>query len=193
MLPKRLSPPKKTDLAQRARTATPNCAFGRQEIVKDSEKNFAEKQALFDANVKMLFVQELAALQDTITIKVLNDDDALELFKKTLPDASSFLQEQTAHDALMAAKKEAQQVALQAMRQGICNEVQIFRVKECNDKAFCNMSFASRGGVVTQKALKAFCALLVSQEGVLRYGLAPPTYLERQIQEAVNRFEKEIP
>jgi len=34
--------------------------------------------------------EELAALADTI--KVLNDDDALELFKKTLPSASSFVQ-----------------------------------------------------------------------------------------------------
>merc|ERR1719214_514062 len=34
--------------------------------------------------------EELLALSDTI--KILNDDDALELFKKTLPSASSFLQ-----------------------------------------------------------------------------------------------------
>merc|ERR1711953_672526 len=34
--------------------------------------------------------EELAALADTI--KILNDDDALELFKKTLPSASSFVQ-----------------------------------------------------------------------------------------------------
>merc|ERR1719492_713605 len=34
--------------------------------------------------------EELVALAETI--KILNDDDALELFKKTLPSASSFLQ-----------------------------------------------------------------------------------------------------
>merc|ERR1719158_1630243 len=34
--------------------------------------------------------QELVALADTI--KILNDDDALELFKKTLPGASAFVQ-----------------------------------------------------------------------------------------------------
>merc|ERR1719502_585396 len=34
--------------------------------------------------------QELVALADTI--KILNDDDALELFKKTLPSSASFLQ-----------------------------------------------------------------------------------------------------
>merc|ERR1719421_2804639 len=36
--------------------------------------------------------EELLALADTI--KILNDDDALELFKKTLPSASSFVQVQ---------------------------------------------------------------------------------------------------
>ena len=35
-------------------------------------------------------MQELEAIVDTI--KMLNDDDALELFKKTLPDASSFME-----------------------------------------------------------------------------------------------------
>merc|ERR1719199_2025992 len=67
-----------------------------KKFVKDLEKNCAEKQALFDENVKMRG-QELAALQDTI--KVLNDDDALELFKKTLPGAAaSFLQEQVTQE-----------------------------------------------------------------------------------------------
>jgi septal ring factor EnvC (AmiA/AmiB activator) len=62
-----------------------------KKFLQDLDKNCAEKQKLFDENVKMRG-QEIAALQDTI--KVLNDDDALELFKKTLPGASSFLQEQ---------------------------------------------------------------------------------------------------
>merc|ERR1719199_368606 len=39
---------------------------------------------------KALRQEELVALADTT--KVLNDDDALELFKKTLPGASSFMQ-----------------------------------------------------------------------------------------------------
>jgi predicted nucleic acid-binding Zn-ribbon protein len=83
-----------------------------KKFVKDLEKNCAEKQKLFDENVKMRG-QELAALQDTI--KVLNDDDSLELFKKTLPGASSFLQEQVtqqdmanrAFSILSAAQKSA--------------------------------------------------------------------------------------
>merc|ERR1719262_22185 len=45
------------------------------------------------AEYKKMQAMELVALADTI--KVLNDDDALELFKKTLPSASSsFLQVQ---------------------------------------------------------------------------------------------------
>merc|ERR1719262_1695957 len=42
--------------------------------------------------MKKTRAQELLALADTI--KILNDDDALELFKKTLPGAASFLQVQ---------------------------------------------------------------------------------------------------
>jgi len=44
--------------------------------------------------------QELVALADTI--KVLNDDDALELFKKTLPGSSSFMQIQVSTRAVRA-------------------------------------------------------------------------------------------
>jgi len=59
-------------------------------FLEDLDKNCAIKQKLFDENVKYR-TQELAALSDTI--KMLNDDDALELFKKTLPGASaSFMQ-----------------------------------------------------------------------------------------------------
>jgi len=59
-------------------------------FLEDLDKNCAIKQKLFDENVSYR-TQELAALADTI--KMLNDDDALELFKKTLPGASaSFMQ-----------------------------------------------------------------------------------------------------
>jgi len=59
-------------------------------FLEDLDKNCAIKQKLFDENVKYR-TEELAALADTI--KMLNDDDALELFKKTLPGASaSFMQ-----------------------------------------------------------------------------------------------------
>merc|ERR1719174_1882778 len=68
-------------------------------FLEDLDKNCAIKQKLFDENVKYR-TQELAALADTI--KMLNDDDALELFKKTLPGASSFMQVQVTSKAMRA-------------------------------------------------------------------------------------------
>jgi len=60
-----------------------------KKFLEDLDKNCAIKQKLFDENVAYRG-QELEALADTI--KMLNDDDALELFKKTLPGASSFME-----------------------------------------------------------------------------------------------------
>merc|ERR1711972_657257 len=51
----------------------------------DLEKNCATKQQEWDVICKTRS-EELVALADTI--KILNDDDALELFKKTLPGSS---------------------------------------------------------------------------------------------------------
>ena len=67
-------------------------------FLEDLDKNCAIKQKLFDENVKYR-TGELAALADTI--KMLNDDDALELFKKTLPGASaSFMQVKVSSEAM---------------------------------------------------------------------------------------------
>jgi outer membrane murein-binding lipoprotein Lpp len=61
-----------------------------RKFLGDLDKNCALKTKENAANQK-LRSQELLALADTI--KILNDDDALELFKKTLPGASaSFVQ-----------------------------------------------------------------------------------------------------
>jgi len=60
-----------------------------KKFLADLDKNCEAKTKLFKENVNYR-AQELAALADTI--KILNDDDALELFKKTLPGASSFVQ-----------------------------------------------------------------------------------------------------
>merc|ERR1719465_90537 len=57
-----------------------------KQFLADLEKNCATKEAEWDEIVKTRN-EELLALADTI--KVLNDDDSLELFKKTLPGASS--------------------------------------------------------------------------------------------------------
>jgi hypothetical protein len=60
-----------------------------KKFLADLSKNCALKTEENAANQKMRS-EELLALADTI--KVLNDDDALELFKKTLPGAASFVQ-----------------------------------------------------------------------------------------------------
>merc|ERR1719359_2676269 len=61
-----------------------------KKFLADLEKNCAKKSAEWEEIVKTRN-EELLALADTI--KILNDDDSLELFKKTLPSASaSFVQ-----------------------------------------------------------------------------------------------------
>merc|ERR1719482_1197579 len=61
-----------------------------KKFLKDLEKNCETKSAEWETIVKTRN-EEMLALADTI--KVLNDDDALELFKKTLPgSAASFVQ-----------------------------------------------------------------------------------------------------
>merc|ERR1719472_685401 len=56
-----------------------------KKFLADLAKNCELKTKEHDQNVK-LRSEELLALADTI--KILNDDDALELFKKTLPASS---------------------------------------------------------------------------------------------------------
>merc|ERR1740138_1396494 len=82
-----------------------------KKFLADLEKNCATKSAEWETIVKTRN-EELLALADTI--KVLNDDDALELFKKTLPGASaSFVQVQ---ESTAAARSRAL-----ALVQGIKN------------------------------------------------------------------------
>jgi septal ring factor EnvC (AmiA/AmiB activator) len=57
-----------------------------KKFLADLDKNCALKKAEW-TEYKKIEAMEMVALADTI--KVLNDDDALELFKKTLPSASS--------------------------------------------------------------------------------------------------------
>merc|ERR1719506_3267620 len=75
-------------------------------FLKDLEKNCKTKADEWDTIVKTRN-EELLALADTI--KVLNDDDALELFKKTLPGAASFVQ-------VAVGEKKTRALALTAIR-----------------------------------------------------------------------------
>jgi chromosome segregation ATPase len=92
-----------------------------KKFLADLEKNCATKKDEYDVVVQTRS-DELVALADTI--KLLNDDDALELFKKTLPSASALVQvaasskqvKQQAVKALHASKGRAIDLVLMALR-----------------------------------------------------------------------------
>jgi len=90
----------KEDLDDTAKAMLEDKAF-----LADLEKSCSTKQVEWDARCKTR-TEELLALADTI--KMLNDDDALELFKKTLP-GSSLLQVQVT-------SKQVRGMALAALR-----------------------------------------------------------------------------
>merc|ERR1719472_773193 len=76
-----------------------------KKFLADLEKNCAKKEGEWETIVKTRN-EELLALADTI--KILNDDDALELFKKTLPGASaSLLQVKVSEAAVRASALKA--------------------------------------------------------------------------------------
>jgi chromosome segregation ATPase len=69
-----------------------------KKFAAELEKNCATKEAEW-AEVCKTRSEEILALADTI--KILNDDDALEMFKKTLPGSSaSFMQVEVSEDAM---------------------------------------------------------------------------------------------
>merc|ERR1719387_2956826 len=76
-----------------------------KKFLADLEKNCATKEKEWEERCKVRS-EEILAIADTI--KILNDDDALELFKKTLPSAS-FLQ-------VRVSAKEVRQRALAMLR-----------------------------------------------------------------------------
>jgi len=75
-----------------------------KKFMAELEKSCSTKSAEWEARCKVR-QDELLALADTI--KILNDDDALELFKKTLPGASaSFMQVEVRTEELRARARE---------------------------------------------------------------------------------------
>merc|ERR1719360_191619 len=84
-----------------------------KKFISELEENCKKKEKEW-AGIQKLRQEELVALTDTI--KILNDDDALELFKKTLPSsASSFMQiqvrESVARSRALEAVRQAQMLA----------------------------------------------------------------------------------
>merc|ERR1719487_3042327 len=69
-------------------TETEAALVADKKFLADMDKNCAEKRAEFEERQKTRG-EELVAIHETI--KILNDDDALELFKKTLPSAGAGL------------------------------------------------------------------------------------------------------
>jgi len=86
-----------------------------KEFLANLEKGCATKTAEWEERSKTR-AEELVALADTI--KVLNDDDALDLFKKTLPSASaSFVQTRVSLETMRAkATQELRKALLTASR-----------------------------------------------------------------------------
>jgi chromosome segregation ATPase len=82
-----------------------------QKFLADLDKNCASKQSEYDERVKTRS-GELQALAETI--KILNDDDALELFKQTLPSAASLVQ-------VVGGARASALAAVQAMRKTASN------------------------------------------------------------------------
>merc|ERR1712099_219470 len=81
-----------------------------KDFLANLDENCETKKKEWEVIVKTR-AEELAALADTI--KVLNDDDALELFKKTLPSASSLMQIQVSSSAT---RKQALSMLKQFMK-----------------------------------------------------------------------------
>merc|ERR1719378_1371781 len=83
-----------------------------KKFLADLEKNCATKQKEHEEN-KKLRAEELLALADTI--KLLNDDDALDLFKKTLP-SPSFMQLRVTNKEVMTRARQALSVHIHDYR-----------------------------------------------------------------------------
>merc|ERR1719171_474878 len=77
-----------------------------QSFLADMEKNCAQKEKDW-AEICKMRQEELIALADTI--KILNDDDAQEMFKKSIPSASASLLQ------LQTSRKEMARQALKAL------------------------------------------------------------------------------
>merc|ERR1711862_729892 len=118
----------------------------------DLEKSCGTKQQEWDQICKTR-AEELLALSDTI--KILNDDDALELFKKTLPAAgSSFLQVQVSAASL---KAKAISMLKEMRRRPSSHRVQI-------DSILLALSSKNRGFGFIVKKIESMITLLGEEQ-----------------------------
>eukprot|EP00929_Paragymnodinium_shiwhaense_P014907 TRINITY_DN1228_c0_g2_i2.p2 TRINITY_DN1228_c0_g2~~TRINITY_DN1228_c0_g2_i2.p2 ORF type:complete len:770 (-),score=336.91 TRINITY_DN1228_c0_g2_i2:187-2424(-) len=95
-----------------------------QKFLADLDKDCAGKKAEFEERIQIR-AEELKAIHETIAI--LNDDDALELFKKTLP-SSSFLQLDSGREAVKARALKALRPRSSALIQGVRPEIRFLEM-----------------------------------------------------------------
>jgi hypothetical protein len=79
-------------------------------------------------------------------------------------------------------------------RKLIAQEIQVFRCKVCRDRTKTNLTFASRSGAPTvTNFLKAVIVTMETKaEGVVHFGMAPPSHTETQLQALLKRVEDSI-
>ena len=77
------------------------------------------------------------------------------------------------------------------MRDEIARNAQVFRVRPCHDKNYCNLVFASRSSCnILRSMLKLVIELGVTKAEVQhRFGVAPPSHNERKISKNLSRME----
>merc|ERR550532_3821478 len=132
-----------------------------KKFLADLANNCDSKAAEWD-NIKKMRAEEMIALSETI--KLLNDDDALELFKKTLPgsaanflDVSSSITARSRASALLHGSHNPQMdfiaLALRGKKVGfekvvkmIDNMVALLKQEQADDndkKEYCGLQFDS--------------------------------------------------
>jgi uncharacterized protein YoxC/outer membrane murein-binding lipoprotein Lpp len=91
-------------------TETEAALIADKKFLGDMDKNCAQKAAEYEERQKTRS-EEIVAIHETI--KILNDDDALELFKKTLPSGGALIQMRAGSEQKRALQfvRKAQQIA----------------------------------------------------------------------------------
>jgi septal ring factor EnvC (AmiA/AmiB activator) len=145
-----------------------------QKFYADLSKNCQTKQAEWD-DIQQSRAAELVALADTI--KILNDDDALELFKKTLPSAAGFLQlsvsTQNLREKALAVVRTAKKTALPGGELGFV-ELALSGKKMGFDKVIKlidNMVGVLKKEQIDDDAKKEYCTMQIDQAEDKKKGL----------------------
>merc|ERR1719409_822353 len=175
-----------------------------KKFLADLGKNCALKAKEHEENMA-LRSEELVAIADTI--KILNDDDALELFKKTLPGSASFMQvESGAGQQALAIVKASQRagrpelnflaLALQGKKVNFSKVLKMIddmvanlKLEQNDDndkKEYCNMQFDAADD--KKKGLERANATLANEIKALEEGIVA---LDKSVAEATEQRKEE--